>query len=172
MRMWPFVRPLSRQLEAQGLHHRAQYRGAAARNISQQRPAGPAMDGNSRVHLPEMRHPSRGRGGSPGYPIVHDFSQTSKVSTVTGWANRWSRQAREADAGDGPRRRQDSAEYGGGLGLGRASSLLLASEGARLVVTDIDESLAGDTARGSPRRAARHWRFVTTSRNLRTGPPS
>jgi len=35
---------------------------------------------------------------------------------------------------------------GAGLGLGRASSLLLASEGARLVVTDIDEGLAGDTA--------------------------
>lgn len=35
---------------------------------------------------------------------------------------------------------------GAGLGLGRASSLLLASEGARLVVSDIDESLAGNTA--------------------------
>ncbi|WP_292225205.1 SDR family NAD(P)-dependent oxidoreductase [Mesorhizobium sp.] len=35
---------------------------------------------------------------------------------------------------------------GAGLGLGRASSLLLASEGARLVVTDIDEGLAGHTA--------------------------
>lgn len=35
---------------------------------------------------------------------------------------------------------------GAGLGLGRASSLLLASEGARLVVSDIDERLAGDTA--------------------------
>ncbi|RUY11223.1 SDR family NAD(P)-dependent oxidoreductase, partial [Mesorhizobium sp. M2A.F.Ca.ET.040.01.1.1] len=35
---------------------------------------------------------------------------------------------------------------GAGLGLGRASSLLLASEGARLVVSDIDEALAGDTA--------------------------
>ena len=35
---------------------------------------------------------------------------------------------------------------GAGLGLGRASSLLLASEGARLVVSDIDEALAGETA--------------------------
>ncbi|WP_320226130.1 glucose 1-dehydrogenase [Mesorhizobium captivum] len=35
---------------------------------------------------------------------------------------------------------------GAGLGLGRASSLLLASEGARLVVSDIDEDLASDTA--------------------------
>lgn len=35
---------------------------------------------------------------------------------------------------------------GAGLGLGRASSLLLASEGAKLVVSDIDEALAGDTA--------------------------
>ncbi|NUS22300.1 MAG: SDR family NAD(P)-dependent oxidoreductase, partial [Mesorhizobium sp.] len=35
---------------------------------------------------------------------------------------------------------------GAGLGLGRASSLLLASEGARLVVSDIDEGLAGNTA--------------------------
>ncbi|TPI11820.1 glucose 1-dehydrogenase [Mesorhizobium sp. B4-1-3] len=35
---------------------------------------------------------------------------------------------------------------GAGLGLGRASSLLLASEGAKLVVSDIDETLAGDTA--------------------------
>jgi len=35
---------------------------------------------------------------------------------------------------------------GAGLGLGRASSLLLASEGAKLVVSDIDEGLAGDTA--------------------------
>ncbi|MDX8439172.1 glucose 1-dehydrogenase [Mesorhizobium australafricanum] len=35
---------------------------------------------------------------------------------------------------------------GAGLGLGRASSLLLASEGAKLVVSDIDESLAGNTA--------------------------
>jgi NAD(P)-dependent dehydrogenase (short-subunit alcohol dehydrogenase family) len=35
---------------------------------------------------------------------------------------------------------------GAGLGLGRASSLLLASEGARLVVSDIDESRAGNTA--------------------------
>ena len=35
---------------------------------------------------------------------------------------------------------------GAGLGLGRASSLLLASEGARLVVSDIDESLAANTA--------------------------
>lgn len=35
---------------------------------------------------------------------------------------------------------------GAGLGLGRASSLLLAAEGARLVVSDIDEGLAGDTA--------------------------
>ncbi len=35
---------------------------------------------------------------------------------------------------------------GAGLGLGRATSLLLAREGARLVVTDIDEKLAGQTA--------------------------
>ncbi|MDX8482928.1 glucose 1-dehydrogenase [Mesorhizobium sp. VK24D] len=35
---------------------------------------------------------------------------------------------------------------GAGLGLGRASSLLLASEGAKLVVSDIDEALAGSTA--------------------------
>ncbi|WP_217571491.1 glucose 1-dehydrogenase [Mesorhizobium sp. GbtcB19] len=35
---------------------------------------------------------------------------------------------------------------GAGLGLGRASSLLLAAEGARLVVSDIDDSLAGNTA--------------------------
>ncbi|MDX8521704.1 glucose 1-dehydrogenase [Mesorhizobium dulcispinae] len=35
---------------------------------------------------------------------------------------------------------------GAGLGLGRASSLLLASEGAKLVVSDIDEGLAGNTA--------------------------
>ncbi|TGP51928.1 glucose 1-dehydrogenase [bacterium M00.F.Ca.ET.230.01.1.1] len=35
---------------------------------------------------------------------------------------------------------------GAGLGLGRASSLSLATEGARLVVSDIDEGLAGDTA--------------------------
>lgn len=35
---------------------------------------------------------------------------------------------------------------GAGLGLGRASSLLLASEGARLVVGDIDEGLAANTA--------------------------
>lgn len=35
---------------------------------------------------------------------------------------------------------------GAGLGLGRASSLLLASEGARLVVSDIDEGLVGNTA--------------------------
>ncbi|RUU51844.1 SDR family NAD(P)-dependent oxidoreductase, partial [Mesorhizobium sp. M2C.T.Ca.TU.009.01.2.1] len=35
---------------------------------------------------------------------------------------------------------------GAGLGLGRASSLLLASEGARLVVSDIDEGLAANTA--------------------------
>ncbi|TGV29321.1 dehydrogenase, partial [bacterium M00.F.Ca.ET.168.01.1.1] len=35
---------------------------------------------------------------------------------------------------------------GAGLGLGRASSLLLATEGARLVVSDVDEGLAGDTA--------------------------
>ncbi|RAZ91280.1 3-beta hydroxysteroid dehydrogenase [Mesorhizobium hawassense] len=35
---------------------------------------------------------------------------------------------------------------GAGLGLGRASALLLAGEGARLVVSDIDEALAGDTA--------------------------
>jgi NAD(P)-dependent dehydrogenase (short-subunit alcohol dehydrogenase family) len=37
---------------------------------------------------------------------------------------------------------------GAGLGLGRASSLLMASEGARLVVSDIDEGLASDTAAG------------------------
>jgi NAD(P)-dependent dehydrogenase (short-subunit alcohol dehydrogenase family) len=35
---------------------------------------------------------------------------------------------------------------GAGLGLGRASSLLLAKEGAKLVVTDIDEKLAAQTA--------------------------
>ncbi|RWN01025.1 MAG: glucose 1-dehydrogenase [Mesorhizobium sp.] len=35
---------------------------------------------------------------------------------------------------------------GAGLGLGRASSLLLAAEGARLVISDIDEALAGNTA--------------------------
>lgn len=35
---------------------------------------------------------------------------------------------------------------GAGLGLGRASSLLLAQEGATLVVSDVDESLAADTA--------------------------
>jgi len=37
---------------------------------------------------------------------------------------------------------------GAGLGLGRASSILLASEGARLVVSDIDEGLANDMAAG------------------------
>ncbi len=35
---------------------------------------------------------------------------------------------------------------GAGLGLGRATSLLLAKEGAKLVVTDIDEKLAAQTA--------------------------
>lgn len=35
---------------------------------------------------------------------------------------------------------------GAGLGLGRATSLLLAKEGAKLVVTDIDEKLAANTA--------------------------
>lgn len=35
---------------------------------------------------------------------------------------------------------------GAGMGLGRAASLLLASEGARLAVTDIDEALARQTA--------------------------
>ncbi|RTM04958.1 MAG: glucose 1-dehydrogenase [Hyphomicrobiales bacterium] len=35
---------------------------------------------------------------------------------------------------------------GAGLGLGRASSILLAAEGAKLVVSDIDEGLAGNTA--------------------------
>lgn len=35
---------------------------------------------------------------------------------------------------------------GAGLGLGRASSLLLALEGARLVVSDIEEGLAANTA--------------------------
>ena len=34
---------------------------------------------------------------------------------------------------------------GAGLGLGRASSLLLAAEGAQLVVSDIDETLASNT---------------------------
>ncbi|TPK73546.1 glucose 1-dehydrogenase [Mesorhizobium sp. B2-4-15] len=36
---------------------------------------------------------------------------------------------------------------GAGLGLGRASALLLAAEGATLAVSDIDEALAADTAR-------------------------
>src|SRR5262245_10150072 len=36
---------------------------------------------------------------------------------------------------------------GGGMGLGRAASLLLASEGASVVVTDIDETSGQDTAR-------------------------
>ncbi len=35
---------------------------------------------------------------------------------------------------------------GAGMGLGRAAALLLASEGAKLVVTDIDEKLAARTA--------------------------
>jgi len=35
---------------------------------------------------------------------------------------------------------------GAGLGLGRATSLLLGKEGAKLVVTDIDEKLAAQTA--------------------------
>ncbi|TPK72876.1 glucose 1-dehydrogenase [Mesorhizobium sp. B2-4-12] len=35
---------------------------------------------------------------------------------------------------------------GAGLGLGRASALLLAAEGATLAVSDIDEALAADTA--------------------------
>ncbi|MGN6145213.1 MAG: SDR family NAD(P)-dependent oxidoreductase, partial [Mesorhizobium sp.] len=35
---------------------------------------------------------------------------------------------------------------GAGLGLGRATSMLLAKEGAKLVVTDIDEKLAAQTA--------------------------
>jgi 3(or 17)beta-hydroxysteroid dehydrogenase len=36
---------------------------------------------------------------------------------------------------------------GGGMGLGRAASLLLASEGASVVVTDIDEASGRDTVR-------------------------
>ena len=70
---------------------------------------------------------------------------------------------------------------GAGLGLGRASSLLLASEGARLVVTDIDESLAGDTASeiskaGGEALALRHdvskpedWPAVMTAVEQRFG---
>ncbi|HUI49201.1 MAG TPA: SDR family NAD(P)-dependent oxidoreductase, partial [Acidimicrobiia bacterium] len=35
---------------------------------------------------------------------------------------------------------------GGGSGIGRATSLLLASEGARVTVADIDEAAAADVA--------------------------
>jgi NAD(P)-dependent dehydrogenase (short-subunit alcohol dehydrogenase family) len=36
---------------------------------------------------------------------------------------------------------------GGGMGLGRAASLLLASEGASVVITDVDEAPGRDTVR-------------------------
>jgi 3(or 17)beta-hydroxysteroid dehydrogenase len=50
---------------------------------------------------------------------------------------------------------------GAAMGLGRAASLLLASEGASIVVTDIDEASGQDTARmiteaGAPSLFLRH----------------
>ena len=58
---------------------------------------------------------------------------------------------------------------GAGMGLGRAASLLLAAEGAKIVVTDIDEAAARETAEliagnGGERLSFRH--DVSESRRL------
>jgi 3(or 17)beta-hydroxysteroid dehydrogenase len=65
----------------------------------------------------------------------------SKGFIATGWENRW----KEADivnrvAG------KVALVTGAGVGLGRAAALLLAAEGAKVVVTDIDEDAARQTA--------------------------
>jgi NAD(P)-dependent dehydrogenase (short-subunit alcohol dehydrogenase family) len=56
---------------------------------------------------------------------------------------------------------------GAGMGLGRASSLMLAREGARIAVTDIDVVLAAETARliAEAGGEARSWRLDVANRD-------
>jgi NAD(P)-dependent dehydrogenase (short-subunit alcohol dehydrogenase family) len=49
---------------------------------------------------------------------------------------------------------------GGGSGIGAASALAVAREGARLIVADIDELARGRPSRRSRRMAARRWRCI------------
>jgi 3(or 17)beta-hydroxysteroid dehydrogenase len=68
-------------------------------------------------------------------------SPTSKASIASGWENR----SRENDVVNRVAGKV-ALVTGAGMGLGRAASLLLAAEGAKIVVTDIDEAAARETA--------------------------
>ena len=89
MRMRPFLRRLSQELEAEGRDQRAQHRGSAARDLSEQRPSRSAMDGDPRVHLPaNAARCTRSRRPRRAIRSCMISSPTSKASIATGWASR------------------------------------------------------------------------------------
>ena len=73
LRMRPFLRRLSQELEAEGRDHRAQHRGVAARNLSEQRYPDPQWMEIREFICPECGTMHEVEAAAPGYPIVHDF---------------------------------------------------------------------------------------------------
>ena len=111
----------------------AQHREGAARDLSEQRHSRSAMDGDPRIHLPACGTLHEVEAAAPGYPIVHDF-EPDLEGFYRDWLGNRSRENDVVNRVAG----KVALVTGAGMGLGRAASLLLAAEGAKVVVTDID----------------------------------
>ena len=88
MRMRPFLRRLSQELEAEGRDHRARHRGGAARDLSEQRHPRSATGWRSASSSARSAaRCTRSRRPRPAIRSCTISSPISKASIATGWAD-------------------------------------------------------------------------------------